>query len=380
MALDLAEKWVVDFLLSKLPRKSKFRSIDEHGVDLTGSPGYPYKYIQGIQNKKDWLLKYRYVYDQNLELAKKVGYHFIPYYVWDSFPKFEILDIEKRNKKTRLICGAAPELVFLQDNCMGDLNEMFSQVPLSSKTAIGFNPTLGGWNYLSTLFGDCEIDFSDAKQWDSSMSPSWLLRVYRIRERLGNFSPEEKNVLWFCFSELCNSIVQLSCGDVYFVRGGNKSGSASTCHDNTIGHMLLIAYCFVLLGYNYESFNKHVFCIMGDDLLSQKFPPNFWLCYVTFGVNLVYRGCKTIFDSEFLSYKFLDTVYGVMPYHKNSKMLFSSFSHDTKNWPSIRYQKIFLLYVLNFWHKDKPVYQYLLDLYEIPYDDIQIIKFWSGIL
>lgn len=336
MALDLAENWICRFLMSTLSRRPRFRDISQATVDLSGSAGYPYKYINGINNKKDFLSNFSYKYEQDLELASSIGFHQEPYYVWDCFPKLEILDIDKRNKKTRLICGAPSELVFLQDNCMGDLNDLMSESPLINKTAIGFNCFLGGWDQLASGLSG-EVDFSDAKQWDSSMSPAWLYRVYRIRERLMILNESQRNVLWFVFSELVNSISHLSHGTVAFVKGGNKSGSASTCHDNTIGHLFLIAYCFIVLGYSYKFFNDFFFVVMGDDLIANKFPSGFWEIYVTFGVNVIERSCSDVFQSEFLSHKFVDTPFGVMPYHKNSKMLFSSFNHDSKNWPQIRY-------------------------------------------
>lgn len=312
-------------------------------------------------------------------MAQKVGHHYNPYYIWDCFPKVEILETEKANKKTRLICGAPPELVFLQDSCCGDLNELIGKIPLVSKTAIGHNCFLGGWDMLASLFTST-VDYSDAKQWDSSMSAAWLYRVYRIRDRLTIMSFQERNVLWFCFSELVNSILNLSTGDSYFVQGGNKSGSGNTCHDNSIGHIFLIAYCFIVLGYNFNDFSNFNFVVMGDDLLSEQFPIGFWDVYRSFGVNVIERNCKSIIEAEFLSHKFIYTPYGYMPYHKNNKMLFSSFSHDNKNWKNYRYQKIFILYVLNFWHSTAPIYRQLLDKYKLPYSDLEIIRHWSGLL
>lgn len=346
---------------------------------MSGSCGYPYKFDPYCKTKRDWLDRYSFRFFQDLDLASTVGQHYKPYYVWDCFPKIEILESEKAIKKTRLICGAPPELVFLQDACSGDLNDLIGQYPLQSKTAIGHNFFLGGWDHLSSLFTS-SVDHSDAKQWDSSMSVAWLYYVYRIRERLTNLTFKQRKVLWFCFSELAHSILNLSDGSSWFVNGGNKSGSASTCHDNTIGHIFLIAYCFVKLGFSFKFFLNFYFVVMGDDLISESMPSGFWDLYRSFGVNVVEKSSRDIFGAEFLSHMFVKTAYGVMPCHKNNKMLFSSFSHDSKAWRSFRYQKLFLLYVMNFWHSTRDIYRHILDKYDIYYDDLEIIRFWSGLV
>lgn len=375
----MAERWVVSLFNHILPRKARFRLLEEHGVDLTGSCGYPYKFDPRVSNKKEWLDFYSYRYYEDLELAKKIGFHEKPYYVWDCFPKVEILEAEKAKKKTRLICGAPAELVFLQDSACGDLNELIGKFPLKSKTAIGHNYFLSGWDELGKMF-DSSVDCSDAKQWDSSMSPAWLHRVYRIRERLTILDRRQRNVLWFCYSELVNSILNLSSGQQFFVQGGNKSGSGSTCHDNSIGHIYLIAYCFVVLGFDYSVFRDFKFVVMGDDLVSDAFPPGFWPIYRSFGVNVVENFANDIYHAEFLSHRFSKTPWGIMPYHKNNKMLFSSFSHDNKKWKEYRYQKLFILYVLNFWHPSSYIFKHILDRYSIEFCDLEILYFWTGLL
>lgn len=273
----------------------------------------------------------------------------------------------------------------MQDSCCGDLNELIGQFPLKSKTAIGHNCFLGGWDALASLFPSA-VDCSDAKQWDSSMSPNWLYRVYRIRERLTILNRRQRNVLWFCFSEISNSILNLSTGESFFVRGGNKSGSGSTCHDNSIGHLLLIAYCFVVLGFRYESFEDFKFVVMGDDLIAESFPSGFWSLYRSFGVNVIENSFPDLFTvsngmtADFLSHKFINTVYGIMPYHKNFKMLYSAFSHDSKRWKEFRYQKLFILMVLNYWHPTAHIFKHILDKYCISYSNREIIGHWTGIL
>jgi len=351
-------------------------------MDLSGGAGIPYKFIPGVFTKKDVLLRFPNMEVDCFNHASQIGWHYEPYYTWDCFPKIEILTAEKAARKTRLICGAPIELCLMGSYISDSLNAAINANPLSVKSAVGLTMNRGGWDTLASYLGgiNANVSENDAKQWDSSMSAAWLLMVYRVRRAMMRLNPVQEKIFWFFFCELVNSWMVTSSGDTVFVNGGNKSGSPNTCHDNTLGHILLIAYCFSRSCKRYSDFEKFRCALFGDDFLSEEVEEIFWWFYREFGVMVDIPVPRPLSSASFLSFRFDDTAYGVMPYHVNSKMLFSSFNHQMKSWKSVREQKLFVLYILNFWHCDSLVYKEMLQKLDVEFDFLSIIAFWSGIL
>lgn len=367
------------YLQNELGHSFPCLKLSDSSLDLSGSAGLPYKFIDGIECKKDVLDAGLVDEDSVLSHASKVGYHVEPFYQWDCFPKIEILESEKANRKTRIICGASIEHCLLGSYVSDSLNLALNSKPLLCKSAIGLSLNRGGWNQLANYVGK-NVHECDAKQWDSSMHSLWLHGVYRVREALMRLNDEQRQILWFWFSELNFSYLVHSYGSCKYVIGGNKSGSPNTCHDNTIGHIMLVAYCFSCMGKSYGQFVRFRVALFGDDYLSEPIDSEFYKFYQSFGVRISEPITKPLSSASFLSFRFLETPYGYMPFHKNSKMLFSAYNHDSKKWMLYRDQKLFLLAVLNYWHPDGPLYFKILDEYKIPYSIPLIVYYWTGFL
>lgn len=374
--------WTILYLKRNLGNFFHTTFLKDSDLSLKGGPGLPYKFHPKIKTKADIITTYPNIEKQSLELGAAVGWHMEPYFQWDCFPKVEILTKEKANRKTRLICGAPMELCLMGSFVSDSLNRAINENPLLVKSAVGLSMNRGGWDYLSEYLGGISaiVDESDAKQWDSSMSPKWLYLVYRVRRSLMNMDEDENDIFWFFFCELVKSFFVMSNGETYIVNGGNKSGSPNTCHDNTIGHLILVAYCFHRGGKRYSDFANFHCALFGDDFISERVFAGFWNYYQEFGVILGTLKQGPLECASFLSFRFLQTPYGVMPYHCNSKMLFSAFNHDFKKWRSVREQKLFVLYILNYWHCDSVIYRKILDILGIEIDHQSILQFWSGLL
>nr|QZZ63412.1 hypothetical protein [Leuven wasp-associated virus 7] len=379
-SVEKAINWTILLFQKYIGHNFPPTKLCDSSIDLSGGSGLPYKLTPDLCTKRDVIERGLINEEEILNHAAEVGRHFEPYYQWDCFPKIEILSAEKAKRKTRLICGASIEHCVLASYVSDSLNTAIHSKPLVCKSAVGLSMNRGGWDMLADCLGDGPLSESDAKQWDSSMHAYWLVCVYRIRRALMKFDDRDNEIFNFWLSELINSYFVTSHGDIHMVIGGNKSGSYNTCDDNTIGHIFLIAYSFSQCGLFYSDFESHFCAVFGDDLISQLLPRDFFYWYRSFGVVVPENKIVDIYSASFLSFRFLHTPYGIMPYHVNSKMLYSAYNHDTKIWRSIRKQKLFILYILNFWHSDAPIYKELLDIENIEYDINNIIRYWSGLV
>lgn len=336
--MSIAEDWVCCMLYPYM--LSSFTKFEECTVDLSKSAGYPLKQSYGSK---------RQFFEANDWREIKNNYHSKVY--WDVFPKHEILPREKAREKSRIICGAPADLYALATELYYAQNEQMSASTLKFGSGIGLNPFSGGWDEIASYVGNF-VDEADCKQWDSRMNSAWLNAIYRIRWNL--LTPEsqtEENWKAHCYflDNLVDSVFHDSFGRIYFVEGGNKSGSPNTCHDNTIGHLMLIAYCFIRMGKSFNDFISFKKVVFGDDYLAEHIEPSFWDYYREFGVNLPSVKTCHISEASFLSNKFLSTPYGYMPLPNGYKGLVSAYTSDEKNIAYKREERLPTLWLIYFW-------------------------------
>lgn len=356
-------------------------SVEDMDLDLTGSTGFPYRYT-GCVSKKDWYKRYSSHYERwKLELGKQPGYC----EVWDCFPKIEILSKERALIKSRLISGTSCEMAFLGGQLFSEQNTAINKRPIHTRSSVGKSPHGGGWNDIAKFIGPF-AESSDVSGFDQSISPGLLLSVYRVREYLMKFPKSsegdlQRSLFWRYFNEVVRSTMHTSHGKVYNVFGGNKSGQFNTCHDNTIAHIIVVFYALIRCGYKYADCISHRFLVFGDDLISAPFPDGFWDYYKECGFRIKQIKVGPIETQEYLSHLFTMTPWGYMPVHKNDKALYSAYTSESKKWKQHRVQKLYSLWLGNFWKPSvRSVLERCLDYHDIPFSDLEAIQYWTYLL
>lgn len=310
---------------------------------------------------------------------------------WDCFPKIEILSKEKAKLKTRLISGTSCEMAFLGAQLFSQQNLAINKRPFKTRSAVGISSHGGGWHEIAEFIGE-QAESSDVSGYDQSLSPALLHGVYRVREMLMRFkdtsesgysmsADEHRELFWKYFGQLVRSRMHTSSGRVFNVCGGNKSGQYNTCHDNTIAHILAIFYALLRCGFNYRQCVSFVFLVFGDDLIARVFPKNFWLHYQELGFKIKQIVTGPIDKQEFLSHKFLKTYLGYMPVHKNEKALFSACTSESKHWKKFRNQKLYSLWLGNFWKFEiRDILEECLNFLNVPFSHQEALYYWSFML
>lgn len=296
--------------------------------------------------------------------------------MWDCFPKVEILKTEKAARKTRLISGAPAGLFFLGAELYETTNSAFCRSTIVSKSAVGLNLSGGGMEDLYRWLPDY-VDVNDATGYDQSLSPCLLYWVYRVREDMMKLNDNTRALHWAYFRQICRRFCFTSNGNVWYVNGGNGSGQYNTSIDNTIAHMIIIAYAMVQCGYTYGDFVRFRSVLYGDDYIAPVMPKLFWYHYQMMGIRVKFRSPCHKDDSEFLSHKFVKTGYGIVGKLKHNKSLYSCYTSEKKNWREFRREKLYSLWLLHFFHEDREVYEELLKLFSIPYSIMDAIRHWT---
>lgn len=296
---------------------------------------------------------------------------------WDCFPKVEVLPYEKALEKSRIICGAPVEHFLIGAMLYTEFNEAMIARPLTAHSAMGFVAPFGGWRELFGRLPDlCEN--SDATRFDKSVSPKLLKLVYQLRYMLSDYDDYATRLHWWYFRHLVERMSITSHGEVYLVRGGNGSGQYNTTVDNTLAHLLALAYASYRMGYGYRKFAKLRMFVYGDDYIGEALPERFWEYFCEFGflINKSYPQSK--FDCDFLSNRFVDTPYGVTAIPIHDKALFSSYTSEKRDWRTYRAQKLFSLWLSNYFHSDRFIYERMLHAIGVKFSSTMAINYWFG--
>lgn len=303
--MEVAAEWVFKFMRIHFGSNHKPVSLSDAKCNLDGGVGLPYKYSSNYVYKEDFVKQHPNFMD-NIDFSKIHRYSLM----WDCFPKVEILGAEKAAEKTRIICGAPVEHFLVGATLHSSLNSAMTKGGLPSKSAMGIRTGYRGWHDLYHFLPDlCEN--SDATRFDKSVSPKLLKYVYLIRERLMILTPIERQKFWWYFEHLVHRRSYCSNGSVYNVFGGNGSGQYNTSTDNTIAHLLCLAYAHVCCGHSYKQFAECKQVVYGDDYIGQAMDSKFWFYFVQTGIKIKKTPIMYKDNCDFLSSTFKHTPYGV---------------------------------------------------------------------
>lgn len=347
-------------------------SLEDAEFHKDGGVGLPYKFNPGMTYKSDYIDKY---ISDLFDVVDRYPYGYsLP---WDCFPKVEILPFRKAEEKSRIICGAPVEHFLIGAMLYTSFNKKLIESPLVAQSMVGFVAPYGGWRMLYKRLGEsCEN--SDASRFDKSISPKLLKMVYMVRESLSCFGDYSRRLHWWYFEHLVCRRSILSCGSVYHVTGGNGSGQYNTTVDNTIAHMLAIAYASYMCGLKFGEYSKLPVFVYGDDYIGDAMPQKFWKYFSEFGFVLNKTKPQDVMKCDFLSNRFVLTPYGITAIPVHDKSLFSLYTSERKNWHSYRPQKLFSLWLVNFFHPDREIYDEALDVAQVPYCYRLAVDYWFG--
>lgn len=336
-----------------------------------GGVGLPYKWSSSFVYKQDYLDRRT---DKLFDFPKNFSGGDT---MWDCFPKVEVLPYKKAVEKVRIINGSPSETFFIGACLYSSFNEELNKHPLKAKSALGFVAPYRGWGRLAYNLPDiCEN--SDATKFDCSISPKLLRMVYEVRENLSSFTPFQRSLHWWYFNEIVFRRSYLSTGSVYNVYGGNGSGQYNTSSDNTIAHLLAIAYACVRLGYSYSKFESLKIYVYGDDYIGEVMPVEFWKAFSELGFLFNKSPPQDKFSCDFLSHRFVNTPWGVTGIPVHDKALYSSYTSEKKYWKEVRLNKLYSLWLLNFFHPDGHIYEKMLSEIGFSVKRQEAINYWFG--
>lgn len=346
--------------------------LSEAEFNTDGGVGLPYKLNPGQVYKEDYLQRY------GDKLMDSVAQHPAGYSLpWDCFPKVEILPYEKSFDKARIICGAPVEHFLIGARLYTQFNKKLVERYLDTPSVVGLVVSHGGWYELyKRLPYMCEN--SDASRFDKSISPKLLKLVYMLRERLSSYSTYESKVHWWYFEHLCRRRSILSCGHVYLVHGGNGSGQYNTTIDNTLAHIIALAYASFCSGMTFKQFKQLKVFVYGDDYIGEALPGLFWEKFYEMGFVLNKTHPQNKLSCDFLSSRFIQTPYGITAIPIHDKGLYSLYTADSKRWREYRDQKAYSLWLNHFFHNDRVVYEDALTLIGVPFSSYEAINYWFG--
>lgn len=369
---QVAMQWTYRVLHPVVSHTNVSVPLDEAEFNRDGGVGFPYKLDPRMVYKDDYVNKYA---DRYMDAPKEYPEGFsLP---WDCFPKVEILPYEKALKKARIICASPVEHFLVGARLYTMFNKRLVAGPLASPSVVGLVPPYGGWRMLyDKLPGICEN--SDASRFDKSISPKLLKMVYLVRESLSTFNEYETKLHWWYFEHLVRRRSILSCGKVYLVHGGNGSGQYNTTHDNTIAHILALAYAAYMIGMSYEQFRRFPFFVYGDDYIGGALPGEFWERFLEFGFLINKTPPQSKLSCDFLSNRFVNVTQGITAVPMHDKALYSIYTSESKRWRDFREQKAYSLWLSNFFHPDRAIYEEILTYLGVPFSYKEAVDYWFG--
>lgn len=370
--MEKAYEWTFKFMRKHFGSSHKVVNIENAKCNLDGGVGLPYKYSSDYVYKQDFLDKHPNFMNE-IDFSDKTHYNLM----WDCFPKVEILDAQKASQKTRIICGAPVEHFLVGAQLHSSLNEAMTKGGLVSKCAMGIRTGYRGWDELYNHLPEfCEN--SDATRFDKSISPKLLKYVYMIRERLMIMSYTQREMFWWYFENLIFRKSYLSNGYVYNVCGGNGSGQYNTSTDNTIAHLLCLAYAHVRIGHTYHDFATSKQIVYGDDYIGEAMPEQYWKAFVETGIIIKKTPIMYKDQCDFLSSLFVHTSYGVANSPKTDKSLYSAYTSESKKWLEFRDQKLYSLWLNNYFNEHRYIFEEIMTVLDIPFNRLDALDFHFG--
>lgn len=197
-----------------------------------------------------------------------------PTFVWTSSVKAEMRPTEKaiENKLRTFTASPADHSTLLNMLCL-DMNNKFYQMGKENTgwSCVGMSKYGRGWNALaSRLLKHLTGWALDGSAFDSSVFRLSLEDICRMRCECLNATPQQKLVMERLYSQIIESVIITTSGDVVMKTTGNPSGSVNTVVDNTLHLYRLIAYAWILVApvemRTYESMHANVeAALYGDD-------------------------------------------------------------------------------------------------------------------
>lgn len=286
--------FITSFLLLQASGPISFRQVFELGMDLTKSPGYPFKKF--FRTKAHAL--------GNIDILRNIEQQDVwkdP--VWDAFGKFEILPYKKAEERCRCVTAVPVDVACVVAGYYEAQNERLQSLCYTTPYGIGISKCESNWHFAVQKYTG-KVWQCDISQFDSSVNEFIMRSVYDVRKNL--FTDIDSKYLafeekWLDFL-ISGDIRDHHTGDIYSVHGGNKSGSPNTSSDNTIANILVMCYSLLRIGLDPR---KLAFTCYGDDmLLDGSVPEEVWDGYRALGMiikpgSLCLR--DSIADAEFLS-------------------------------------------------------------------------------
>jgi hypothetical protein len=322
---------------------SRVIPYDEVMIDYSTSPGIPHL----GKNKRDLEIADLDCWDDYVDRDV----------VWYGFPKHEILPLEKARRKTRLVTASPVHLTTMVARFCQDMNEKLLNGCHSLPIKVGSSKFHFGWNKIMSRFRNVMVDEVDATRWDSRITIGEINGVRDIRWRLlrrEDQTQENWDRMAWAYERLADSVIQLSTGSVYRVRGGMKSGWGNTAQDNSIINCVRLAYAWLRCGKRADEFSKWGFCVYGDDILSETLGNEFWDMYVESGVLLdsTRKVGISIWEARFLSQR-TKTFNGVLvPYPASRKIVYSA-AFPTKSGARDNSGRLQSLVLDGYWSNDR---------------------------
>lgn len=370
--MDLAFEWVCKFMRIHFGSTHRPVALSEAKCNLDGGVGLPYKYSSLYKYKQDFVNLHP-DFHTNIDFSKIDRYSLM----WDCFPKVEILAYDKAQDKTRIICGAPVEHFLVGAMLHSSLNLAMTKGGLVSKCAMGIRTGYRGWHELYEFLPDlCEN--SDATRFDKSISPKLLKYVYLIRERLMIMNGDERKMFWWYYEHLVHRRSYLSNGPVYDVYGGNGSGQYNTSTDNTIAHLLCLAYAHVSIGNDYSDFSNCKQVVYGDDYIGEAMPSHYWDHFIVTGIKIKKTPIMYKDSCDFLSSTFSHTPYGVANCPKTTKGVYSMYTSENKRWREFRPEKLYSLWLNYFFSEWRFVFERALCACDIEFNTFDAYDFHFG--
>lgn len=335
----------------------QWRSLDQLELEMSGSPGRPYKYCYA--SRAEFLEDNRPLVEQWLSGNDASD-------VWDCFGKLEILPKEKANLKCRLICGAGMRCAVVGACLHEHFNKKMSASWMRIHSKVGFSKFHRGWDALFQSMDCAEFDEADCKQWDSGMHARLLHAVYDIRARLGVYTAQQWRLFDSFLDNLVNSTLVLSDGSEFLTNSGNKSGSPCTANDNTLGNLVCLAYAWLSAGGDPRLFHSAPIAIYGDDLITGSFGSLFWDRYRDCGVKLPLDRLRLSIpyhEVSFLSQRTKIVGNTYVPVPRGLKYVYAAVLSDSKISLDLQYDRLWSLWVEGYWCEWEPVLREFVDCY-----------------
>lgn len=325
--------------------------------------GYPFSILLSMATKKDFFQLENWV--EIVEQLEEVAFNNPDFRVfWQVSQKHEMrandkLDLEV--PKIRVFLAACVDFVVLQNKYCLDFNNRFMLAFNHTFSKVGYSKYHFGWHRIIEYFGEFTKSISvDGQAFDTTIARFLLQWMIELRIESYDLSYDLKlcrKVLNFIYNNISYSMLVLEDGTLVVKTMGNTSGQASTIIDNTGVSVGALAYAY----YRHEVANGREpsysgllsairAVVLGDDSLMGLDPfgdfsftflelSNY---YSEIGIKLTLEEMEfvPVFDSEFMSTRFLKNENGIyLPFMNRNKMfssLMAGHSNADPRWVLLR--------------------------------------------